>query len=96
MPHWRVGLRYDRLSPDNDLRVTDLGTFATDADLMNASGLDDGDDPDRWSAMFDWSPSEFSRVRLQYNRDDSRPNDTDDQWTLHYIMSLGSHGAHEF
>lgn len=96
MPHWRAGLRYDRLSPDNDLRVTSLGTFTTAAELVEASGLDDSDDPHRWSAMFDWSPSEFSRLRLQYNRDNSRQNETDNQWTLQYIMSLGSHGAHEF
>lgn len=96
MPHWRTGFRYDRLSPDNDLRVTDLGTFTTVAELIDASGLDDGHDPHRWSAMFDWSPSEFSRFRLQYNRDNSRPTETDNQFTLQYIMSLGSHGAHEF
>lgn len=96
MPQWRAGLRYDRLSPDNDLRITDPGTFATADELIDASGLDDGDDPHRWSAMFDWSPSEFSRLRLQYNRDNSRPSETDNQWTLQYIMSLGAHGAHEF
>jgi hypothetical protein len=45
--------------------------------------------------MADWSPSEFSRLRLQYNRDKSRPV-VDNQWTLQYIMSLGAHGAHEF
>ncbi len=46
--------------------------------------------------MLDWSPSEFSRLRAQYNRDNSRLNGTDNQWTLQYILSMGSHGAHLF
>jgi hypothetical protein len=45
--------------------------------------------------MADFSNSEFSRVRLQLNRDDSGP-ETDDQIVLQYIMSLGAHGAHRF
>jgi hypothetical protein len=45
--------------------------------------------------MVDWSPSEFSRLRLQYARDDSR-EDTDDQVYLQYIMTLGAHGAHQY
>ena len=40
--------------------------------------------------------SEFSRIRAQYDRDESRPQGTDHQLFLQYIMSLGSHGAHEF
>lgn len=46
--------------------------------------------------MLDWSGSEFSRLRLQYNRDESRANATDNQWYLQYIMSLGAHGAHGY
>ena len=49
-----------------------------------------------WSLMLDWAPSEFSRLRAQYNRDNSRPGGADDQWSLQYIMSLGAHGAHAF
>jgi hypothetical protein len=45
--------------------------------------------------MVDWSPSEFSRLRLQYARDDSR-EDTDDQVYLQYIMTLGAHGVHRW
>lgn len=97
MPRWRVGLRYDRLSADNRLRVADLGGFADPDEVLSESGLlDAGHEPARASLMFDWSPSEFSRLRLQYSRDDSRPDATDHQVTLQYIMSLGAHGAHEF
>ena len=97
IPHWRLGLRYDWLSADNDLSVLELGGFVDRDALVAASGLDsDGHDPQRWSGMLDWSASEYSRLRLQYNRDESRPDDTDHQWTLQYLMSIGAHGAHEF
>jgi hypothetical protein len=53
--------------------------------------------PRRNSVMLDWSPSEFSRVRLQFARDNSRgPGQTDNQMFVQYIMSLGAHGAHRF
>ena len=97
MPRWRIGARYDWLDADNDLRITDLGGFDDPDEVLEESGFDDdGHNPERYSIMLDWSPSEFSRLRAQYNRDESRPNDTDHQWTLQYIMSLGAHGAHEF
>ena len=46
--------------------------------------------------MLDYSPSEFSRFRLQFARDRSRPDAIDNQVYLQYIMSLGTHGAHTF
>lgn len=100
-PQWRVGLRYDRLTIDNDLRMinADLdGNFASleDDEVFEESGYEaHGDDPYRWTAMLDWTPSEFSRARLQYARDYSR-EEVDDQLILQYIMTLGAHGAHRF
>jgi len=46
--------------------------------------------------MFDFSPSEFSRFRLQLGAYRSNPSLTDRQIFLQYIMSLGAHGAHTF
>jgi hypothetical protein len=46
--------------------------------------------------MVDWSPSEFSRIRLQLAQDKSRPDATDNEVFLQYIVSLGAHGAHRF
>jgi len=90
IPQWRFGVRYDRVHADNDLDNPEPGTTL-------ALLADDGRDPERWSAMVDWSHSEFSRVRLQYNRDQSRPNhETDNQVLVQYIFSLGSHPAHTF
>jgi hypothetical protein len=64
---------------------------------LNASNIPDVDyDPKRWSAMVDWNPSEFSRIRLQYNNDRSRQDITDHQVFLQCIFSLGAHGAHRF
>jgi hypothetical protein len=85
VPRWRAGLRYDRLKSD-----------AVDAALAGTVLDNQGHDPTRVSAMVDWSNSEFSRLRLQYNRDESRADVTDNQWYLQYIMSLGAHGAHTY
>ena len=52
-------------------------------------------DPEAMSAMIDWTNSEFSRIRFQYNRE-SLTREDDDQFILQYIMSIGAHGAHSF
>lgn len=91
MPRWRVGLRYDRLFADNDV---DNAAVDTPLELIADDG---GHDPDRWSLMADFSNSEFSRFRLQFSLDDSRPGDDQDrQIFLQYIFSLGPHPAHQF
>ena len=50
----------------------------------------------RYSVMVDWSPSEFSRLRLQLARSQSVPDLTDNQVFVQYILSLGAHGAHRY
>jgi len=84
---WKVGLRYDRLSSDN------TGSNLTVLD--KASLLDKGHAPYRSSVMLSWRPSEFSRIRLQYNRDDSTAK-TDNQFFIQYTMVMGAHGAHSY
>jgi hypothetical protein len=54
-----------------------------------------GVSPEIYTAMLDWSNSEFSRFRLQYSRDESDVNSVD-RFYLQYIMSLGAHGGHQF
>lgn len=85
MPRWRVGARIDRLKADA------AGAALTGTVLDNQDH-----EPRRASVMIDFSNSEYSRLRLQYNRDDSRADATDNQWYLQYVMSLGAHGAHAF
>lgn len=83
-PRWRAGLRYDRLDASNDVQG-----------LLASTPLGATHSPSRVSAMVDFSNSEFSRLRLQWNRDRSRP-EADTQLFLQYLMSLGAHGAHRF
>ncbi len=86
-PQWQVGLRYDQLDSNNS---------GSDAGVLAEAGLDnEGHTPKRSSVMVEWLPSEFSRIRLQYNQDKSSEH-TDNQLFLQYTMSLGSHGAHQF
>jgi hypothetical protein len=91
-PHWRVGARYDWLSPGTK-HYDDAIVFAA---LDPGASLFSTYRPKRSSLMLDWSPSEFSRLRLQYARDTAMADVTDNQVTLQYIMSLGAHGAHKF
>jgi hypothetical protein len=52
--------------------------------------------PRRRSVMLDYSPSEFSRLRLQLAQSRTQPDTTDNQVFLQYILSLGAHGAHRY
>jgi hypothetical protein len=92
MPRWRVGLRYDELDSGKvDIGLVDNGALgAGDFPLLAAN------DPRRATAMIDYSPSEFSRLRLQFSRDEARFDESDNQVFLQYVMSLGTHGAHKF
>ena len=84
-PRWRVGLRFDRLSSNNQLPALSVVTPLSDDDR----------NPRRLTAMVDFSNSEFSRLRLQFAIDDSSADD-DTQVLLQYVMSIGAHGAHQF
>jgi hypothetical protein len=85
MPRWRVGLRRDQL---------DGGSvdYASNSAALGQAAYN----PSKNSLMFDYSPSEFSRFRLQFAQDKSRPEATDNQMFLQYQMSLGAHGAHKY
>jgi hypothetical protein len=86
-PQWRVGLRYDRLDSSNT---------GADPAVLAEAGLDnEGHKPERSSFMIDYARSEFSLLRLQFNRDESYEQ-ADNQVYLQYVMSLGAHGAHQY
>ena len=90
IPRWRAGARYDWMTADNAVSNPAAGTSL-------ATLADNSYDPRRASVMLDFSNSEFSRLRVQYNRDESRPGgESDNQIFLQYIMSLGAHAAHQF
>ncbi len=93
MPRWRLGYRYDKLDyGDVDIGIVTnaLGPSARDFSLLAPHS------PSRNTAMIDFSPSEYSRFRLQFARDKSRATATDNVILLQYIHSLGQHGAHRF
>ncbi len=85
--NWTVGTRYDSLGSDN--------RGSNELVLEEAGLVTEGHAPTRASLMVEWKPSEFSRIRLQYNLDDSYQQ-ADQQLFLQYTMSLGAHGAHAF
>lgn len=82
---WRVGLRYSALS------AADVPAGLT------GSALDaDGHDPKALSVMADWTNSEFSRIRIQFNREDYAKDERDNQFLVQYVMSIGAHAAHKY
>ena len=93
MPRWRIGYRYDALNfgrLSNGIVNNGMGPTAADFPLLANYN------PSRNTLMFDWSPTEFSRLRLQFESDKSRVGATDNQLFVQYIHSLGAHGAHKF
>jgi hypothetical protein len=89
-PRWRTGLRYDRLD-HGSVSVAQVNSGQLPA--ADFAVLQDYN-PTLATAMVDWSPTEFSRFRVQVEQDKSRPNATDNELFLQYILSLGTHGAH--
>ncbi|HSQ74950.1 MAG TPA: hypothetical protein VLT13_05310, partial [Bacteroidota bacterium] len=87
---WRAGLRMDVLQGNE---VVEDGNRS---DLPTALP--------RYSAMLEFSPTEFSRIRLQYNVDRSRYNEVNQglnrttvhELTLQVNLAIGAHGAHAF
>ena len=93
MPHWRAGYRYDTLrygTVGNGIVNNGLGPVSADFPLLASHN------PTRNTLMLDWSPTEFSRLRLQFASDRSRLGATDNQVFVQYIYSLGAHGGHKF
>lgn len=85
MPHWRVGLRTERLDAGTPDYGINAAAFASSAYR-----------PSKNTLMIDFSPSEFSRMRLQLAQDRSREGQSDRQISLQYQMSLGAHRAHSY
>ena len=87
---WRIGVRYDLLM-QNDVSLAG-------ADQHLPSNLP------RYSAMLEYSPTEFSRLRLQVDRDESHyvqvagglDRQPYTQVILQMNLTIGAHGAHAF
>jgi hypothetical protein len=87
---WRLGVRYDVLM-QNDVSLGGV-------DQAMPSNLP------RYSAMIEYNPTEFSRLRLQFDRDESRYEQASGGWSrqaysqlvLQANLTIGAHGAHAF
>ena len=53
-------------------------------------------DRNRWSPNVTWYPSEFSKLRLQYNYDDRPGIGRDHSVWVQFEFLLGAHAAHKF
>ena len=77
---WVAGLRYEEMGGDDGGEVSD--PFF--------------EDRRRSSVNLSWFPTEYSKLRLQYNHDDrSFFEDADSLW-LQFEFTLGAHAAHKF
>jgi hypothetical protein len=85
LDRWRFGVRYDML---------DLF-----ADSFKRAGVEQvpGETPWRATAAAEFNPTEFTRIRLQYNHDRSDRNGKDnDEIILQFLFGIGAHAAHAF
>lgn len=86
MPRWRAGVRWEQVGLTNESKRPDGVT-----ESFGSSS--------RASAMLDFTPSEFSRIRLQANRGSYETAGGSEDVTevyLQWMVSLGAHGAHTF
>lgn len=86
LPRWRAGVRWEQVGLTNETEEPDGTT-----ERFGSS--------DRAGVMLDFTPSEFSRIRLQVNRGayetaDGRENVT--EAFVQWVVSFGAHGAHKF
>lgn len=89
---WVAGLRFDYVTGER-------AAYERMALMLDDEPL--GRDPlrnQRWrvSPNLTWYPSEFSKIRLQYNYDDRRAVGTDHSVWLQFEFVLGAHAAHKF
>jgi phosphate-selective porin len=86
-----MGLRYDVFGLTNEVSNGKNENF---------------DSSDRWTVNLTWTPTEYSRLRLQYAYNDiltyddtlTEPGNREKFSTvwLQFLVSLGTHGAHRF
>src|SRR5437899_4621422 len=90
---WRPGIRFDYFQLQSEpLLVTNLFT-GMPASTLNATGH--RTDNRTWTAYVTWFPSEFQRLRLQYNRSDRGNAQDASEFFLQWTAFLGSH-SHGF
>lgn len=94
---WVAGLRFDYVTSDR-ADYERLPLIVSDG---AGGGEPLGRDPQRaqrWrlSPSLTWYPTEFSKIRLQYNYDDRKDIGRDHSFWLQFEFVLGAHAAHKF
>ena len=94
---WVAGLRYDYVTGergDYEKAGLLLADNAGGGELLGRDPLRD----ERWrlSPNLTYYPTEFSKVRLQYNYDDRRGFGDDHSVWLQFEFLLGAHASHKF
>jgi hypothetical protein len=85
LSRWRFGVRYDALELLAD-------SFKRAGEKENL-----GETPWRATGSVEFNPSEFTRIRLQYNHDESgRDGRSNDEAILQFLFGIGAHAAHTF
>ena len=86
LPRCRGGLRWEQVGLTNESELPD----GSKADYVSS---------ERAGVMLDFTPSEFSRIRLQANKGSyETPGGREDVTEVYvqWMISLGAHGAHKF
>jgi hypothetical protein len=88
---WVVGVRYDRARGEPTAFALPEGDYASSLDSLR-------DSRQRYSAVLSYYPSEFSKLRLQYNYDRAEFLAAGDAHAafLQFEILFGAHGAHKF
>lgn len=85
--NWRTGFRYSALNQNS---ITFNGNSHNEPEDMYVA-----------SAMLEYNPSEFSRIRLQYNNnsslyDEEGHKNNKNEFIVQFNYAIGAHGAHAF
>ncbi|WP_304546349.1 hypothetical protein [Sulfurimonas microaerophilic] len=85
--NWRIGGRYENIDKNEIIKNS-----IVDQTEKNFN---------RYSAMVDYSTSEFARIRLQYNRNNAMFNEDGERQHIDTVilqlnLAIGAHGAHNF
>lgn len=86
LPRWRAGVRWEQVGLTNQSDLPD-GTSARPGSSSRAG------------VMVDFTPSEFSRIRVQANRGSYETDEGREDVTeiyLQWMISIGAHAAHKF
>ena len=89
---WRPGFRFDYFQEVSEPGLV-TGTATATTGLFGSTRNETGHRTDNrtWSPYLTWMPSEFQRLRLQYNRSSRGNARSADEFFLQWTVALGSH-----